>query len=110
MACYIAYRRCHARPALLSASDGANGLKLMDQVIGYCHLEEEDTGLIQPFDFDLAAVRDLRKRFQLRAHDVVIATYPKCGTTWMQQLILSRCALMFTPRLSSVFLPSEIFP
>ena len=44
--------------------------------------------LIQPFDFDVPAVQALRARFTLAAHDVAIATYPKCGTTWMQQLVL----------------------
>lgn len=81
------YRR-RVRAPLLSAEDLKAGLKLMHPINGYCHLVEDDTGLIQPFDFDLAAVRDLRSRFRLRAHDIVIATYPKCGTTWMQQLVL----------------------
>ena len=81
------YRR-RVRGPLLSAEDIKAGLKLMHPVNGYCHLVEDDTGLIQPFDFDLAAVRDLRSRFALRAHDIVIATYPKCGTTWMQQVVL----------------------
>ena len=76
-----------ARP-LLTAKEAGLGLKLMHPVHGYKHLVEEGTGLIQPFDFDLAAVRGLRQHFQLRARDVVIATYPKCGTTWMQQLVL----------------------
>ena len=80
-------RRRRARPEL-SHADKIKGLKLMDPIYGYRHLVEEDTQLVQPFDFDLAAVRALRQRFVLHAHDVVIATYPKCGTTWMQQLIL----------------------
>ena len=54
---------------------------------GYMYKLDEN-GLVQPFDFVLPAVQDLRARFALRGHDVVIATYPKCGTTWMQQLVL----------------------
>merc|ERR1740138_109237 len=45
-------------------------------------------GLVQPFDFELDAVQHLRERFELQAHDVIIATYPKCGTTWLQQIVL----------------------
>ena len=72
----------------LSASDMAAGLRLMHPIHGYRHLVERDTGLIQPFDFDLPTVCALRQRFSLSSHDIVVATYPKCGTTWMQQLVL----------------------
>eukprot|EP00656_Telonema_subtile_P034878 TRINITY_DN38907_c0_g1_i1.p1 TRINITY_DN38907_c0_g1~~TRINITY_DN38907_c0_g1_i1.p1 ORF type:complete len:306 (-),score=56.55 TRINITY_DN38907_c0_g1_i1:14-931(-) len=51
------------------------------------HLREP-SGLVQPFDFDLPAVAALRATFALQSHDVAIATYPKCGTTWMQQIVL----------------------
>ena len=64
----------------------AAGLRLMSPC-GYRHKVEED-GLIQPFDFDLPTIAQLRQRFALRQHDVVVATYPKCGTTWMQQLAI----------------------
>ena len=88
-------RRCASAPVSasspflpLSTADLENGLHLMHPVHGYRHLCEDDLGLVQPFDFDLPTVKALRRRFALSARDVVIATYPKCGTTWMQQLIL----------------------
>lgn len=30
----------------------------------------------------------MRNRFDIRGHDVVVTTYPKCGTAWMQQIVL----------------------
>ena len=38
-----------------------------------------------------ALVDALRDRFTPRPTDVFVATYPKCGTTWMQQLVLLLC-------------------
>jgi len=36
-----------------------------------------------------SAILELQREFELRESDIVIATYPKCGTTWMQQIVLT---------------------
>lgn len=63
---------------VLTAAEIEDGVQLLHPVHGYAH-KVESSGLIQPFDFDLPAVQSLRTNFQLRAHDIVIATYP-----WLQ--------------------------
>ena len=50
-----------------------------------------DDGVPLPPMLQVPRVKQLRKYFQLRGDslgDIVIATFPKCGTTWMQQIIL----------------------
>ena len=71
----------------LSSEEQAAGVMLADPRWGYKY-KQEHSGLIQPFDFILDAVYELRSTLEPKAHDVYIATYPKCGTTWMQQICM----------------------
>ena len=36
----------------------------------------------------LPAVYELLEKLEPKSHDVFIATYPKYGTTWMQQILM----------------------
>jgi len=54
---------------------------------GYRHVLVR--GVVYPPFANHAAIDGLRAGFKLRDTDIVIATYPKCGTTWMQQIVLS---------------------
>jgi len=53
---------------------------------GYNYINYEGTP--QPPWFDVEKLQLVRKSFLLQSSDIVIATYPKCGTTWMQQIVL----------------------
>jgi len=46
-------------------------------------------GVPQPPFIRDACLEELQRDFALRGDDIVVATYPKCGTTWMQQILLT---------------------
>lgn len=71
----------------LTPEEAAAGVLLADPRWGYKYTQE-GSGLVQPFDFVLGAVGELRQKLEPKPHDVFIATYPKCGTTWMQQIVM----------------------
>ena len=59
---------------------------LMDPVHGYAYRMVH--GVCYPPFASEAAIDRLRAEDWSREGDVMIATYPKCGTTWMQQMVL----------------------
>jgi len=71
----------------LTEEERSKGMVVMDPRWGYRAIVEP-SGLLLPFDFDLGACADLRERFEINSHDVIVTTYPKCGTAWMQQIVL----------------------
>lgn len=70
----------------LTDEDRARGVTVMDPRWGYKAVVEPN-GPIQPPIFDVGACQDLRDRFEINAHDVFITSYPKCGTSWLQNII-----------------------
>ena len=51
---------------------------------GYNYIDDGEQ--LHPFHVHIGSVCRLKQQLWLRSCDVVITTYPKCGTTWMQQL------------------------
>ena len=49
-------------------------------------------GVVYPPFIKPEALDQLRKQHTLRSNDIVIATFPKCGTAWMQQIVLTLLA------------------
>ena len=71
----------------LTDEQRANGVRAMDPRWGYL-VKFDDLNIIQPPSFSFEVIYDLRNRLQLKSHDIIVATFPKCGTTWMQQIVL----------------------
>jgi len=72
----------------LTEEDIANGVIVADSQWGYRMVLEPKAGVRHPPFFKIAACEELRERYEIKPHDVIITTYPKCGTTWMRQIML----------------------
>jgi hypothetical protein len=73
---------------------------MMDSTHGYAY--EVVAGKVYPPFAEESVIMEMRQDFKLRDTDIVIATYPKCGTTWMQQIVLT---LLFKGDKSKVIEP-----
>ena len=63
-------------------------------------------GIIQPTVMKIAPVVEQTKNWKLEATDIAIATYPKCGTTWMQQIVLLLLADGDATQVTDIFVQS----
>jgi hypothetical protein len=90
--------------AAVSSEEGASGGSIE-------HVEQKELtykvsmvhGQIYPVSCGPERWENLNQNIIYRSSDVIIATYPKCGTTWIEQVTL----LLLHPELDSSLLPAS---
>uniref|UniRef100_A0A7S4KMC9 Sulfotransferase domain-containing protein n=1 Tax=Paramoeba aestuarina TaxID=180227 RepID=A0A7S4KMC9_9EUKA len=64
------------------------GVHKMDEVTGYKYSWCEDTVYPPFYAKTKEKFEEFLQKFKLRTGDITICTFPKCGTTWMQNILL----------------------
>lgn len=69
----------------MELSDGET--QVVDKVFGYKHSLVNE--IVYPPGMSEKALEKCQNELKLKPRDIIIATYPKCGTTLMQQVVLT---------------------
>lgn len=84
--------RVRARPTIDEARDAKYFGSMLVSVSDGNETFEFKNAIVQGVPWNQPLVEEsytvLRETVRLRDGDVVVATYPKCGTTWMEQMVL----------------------
>ncbi|KAL6068620.1 Sulfotransferase [Balamuthia mandrillaris] len=87
---------------MAASSSSSSDIARVSEQYGYRYVLYNDI-VYCPFHLP-EKIDELRERFVVEESDVVVATFPKCGTTWMQQIVL---LLLFGGDRSKVWNPMK---